>query len=359
MPPSCHAQRRSRVPRGVISATRLDGCVLEACEPSGRGRSRFGLVNVPVKLYSATEDHDVSLHQVHDDRRRAHPVPAHLRDRRQGRASTSTSPRPTTTASARSSSPTTTSQSLPGRAQPRDRGRRVRAERPDRPDHVRPQLLPRARLDVVEGVRAAAPRPSSRPTAPRSCSSRCGRRRRLAALRVRGDVLVRADAALGATRCARRDFPSLDEAVKISAKELDLSKQLVESLVVGLRARAVRRRVPGGAAHAHRRRSSSRATPSTRRRPSASSPKRRRAARSSTSWRRCASRSRRSARAAARRRVRVVEGGGHGEEGRGRPARRSRPRRRAPRSRRPRRRRRRPDTRRRARQGAALRRRGT
>ncbi|NNC10377.1 Ku protein [Planctomonas sp. JC2975] len=26
----------------------------------------FGLVNVPVKIYSATEDHDVSLHQVHD-----------------------------------------------------------------------------------------------------------------------------------------------------------------------------------------------------------------------------------------------------------------------------------------------------
>lgn len=26
----------------------------------------FGLVNVPVKLYSATEDHDVGLHQVHD-----------------------------------------------------------------------------------------------------------------------------------------------------------------------------------------------------------------------------------------------------------------------------------------------------
>lgn len=26
----------------------------------------FGLVNVPVKLYSATEDHDISLHQVHD-----------------------------------------------------------------------------------------------------------------------------------------------------------------------------------------------------------------------------------------------------------------------------------------------------
>jgi DNA end-binding protein Ku len=31
-----------------------------------KGAITFGLVNVPVKLYAATEDHDVSLHQVHD-----------------------------------------------------------------------------------------------------------------------------------------------------------------------------------------------------------------------------------------------------------------------------------------------------
>src|SRR5690625_7648659 len=30
------------------------------------GSIAFGLVNVPVKLYSATESHDVSIHQVHD-----------------------------------------------------------------------------------------------------------------------------------------------------------------------------------------------------------------------------------------------------------------------------------------------------
>jgi DNA end-binding protein Ku len=31
-----------------------------------KGAITFGLVNVPVKLYSATEDHDLPLHQVHD-----------------------------------------------------------------------------------------------------------------------------------------------------------------------------------------------------------------------------------------------------------------------------------------------------
>ncbi len=32
-----------------------------------KGAITFGLVNVPIKVYSATEDHDVSLHQVHDE----------------------------------------------------------------------------------------------------------------------------------------------------------------------------------------------------------------------------------------------------------------------------------------------------
>src|SRR4051794_31724437 len=32
-----------------------------------KGSLSFGLVNVPVKLYAATESHDVSLHQVHDE----------------------------------------------------------------------------------------------------------------------------------------------------------------------------------------------------------------------------------------------------------------------------------------------------
>ena len=30
-----------------------------------KGAVSFGLVNVPVKLYSATEDHDISFRQVH------------------------------------------------------------------------------------------------------------------------------------------------------------------------------------------------------------------------------------------------------------------------------------------------------
>ncbi|WP_374946738.1 Ku protein [Agreia sp.] len=32
-----------------------------------KGAVTFGLVNVPVKVYAATEDHDIALHQVHDE----------------------------------------------------------------------------------------------------------------------------------------------------------------------------------------------------------------------------------------------------------------------------------------------------
>ena len=30
-----------------------------------KGSIAFGLVNVPVKVYTATEDHDIRFHQVH------------------------------------------------------------------------------------------------------------------------------------------------------------------------------------------------------------------------------------------------------------------------------------------------------
>ena len=41
--------------------------VLGVMRAMWKGSIAFGLVNVPVKLYSATESHDVQLHQVHDE----------------------------------------------------------------------------------------------------------------------------------------------------------------------------------------------------------------------------------------------------------------------------------------------------
>ena len=39
-----------------------------------RGAISFGLVNVPVKLYSAVSKKTVRFNQLHDDGRRAHPA---------------------------------------------------------------------------------------------------------------------------------------------------------------------------------------------------------------------------------------------------------------------------------------------
>ena len=71
-------------------------------------------------------------------------------------------------------------------------------------------------------------RRSSRPTAPRSCGSRCVRRpgsRRCAS----AATCSCCRRCCGPTRCARPRSPSLDEPVRISAKELELSASLVES----------------------------------------------------------------------------------------------------------------------------------
>ena len=110
---------------------------------------------------------------------------------------------------------------------------------------------------------------------------------RLAALRVRGDVLV-LQTLLWADEVREAAFPALDEPVRISAKELELSASLVESFASGLRSRASSRTSTRTSCAPSSRRSSRRATRSTPPRPSASRRKRPRAARSSTSWRRCA-----------------------------------------------------------------------
>src|SRR5690606_23361239 len=61
------AQVRRRGPvQGETWARGALGAHYRGMRAVWKGAVTFGLVNVPVKLYSATEDHDVPLHQVHD-----------------------------------------------------------------------------------------------------------------------------------------------------------------------------------------------------------------------------------------------------------------------------------------------------
>ena len=50
---------------GEAAPTRLAGTPYWVMRSIWKGSIAFGLVNVPVKVYSATEDHDIKFHQVH------------------------------------------------------------------------------------------------------------------------------------------------------------------------------------------------------------------------------------------------------------------------------------------------------
>ena len=191
-----------------------------------KGALTFGLVNVPVKVYSAIEDHDVPLHQVHAADAAASGI--------SGSASwtvrscrTPTSTRPTTTASAPW---VLTAEDLA--ALPSERSREIEVvefvpsdqidlltlDRPYylEPDSSSPKAYVLLRQTLERTDRTAVVRFSLR------------QKTRLAALRVRGDVLV-LQTLLWADEVRQASFAALDEPVKISDKELELSASLVES----------------------------------------------------------------------------------------------------------------------------------
>ena len=155
-----------------------------------KGAVSFGLVSVPVKLYSATESHDISFRQVHakdggrikyqrvcciDGEEVAYADIAKGYETEDGEMVILTDD---------------DMAELPVEQQPRDRGREVRAERADRPDAVREVLLPRAREDRRQALRAAAPGAQGRRPDGRGDRRRCATGCRIAVLRVRDDVIV-------------------------------------------------------------------------------------------------------------------------------------------------------------------------
>ena len=112
-------------------------------------------MNVPVKVYSATEDHDVKFHQVHakDNGRirykRVCEVCGEVVEYRDIAKAYESDDGQTVII-------TDEDIATPARgAQPRDRGAGVRSGERDRPDDVRPQLLPRTRGQVDEILCAA------------------------------------------------------------------------------------------------------------------------------------------------------------------------------------------------------------
>jgi DNA end-binding protein Ku len=191
-----------------------------------KGALTFGLVNVPVKVYSATEDHDVPLHQVHNK------DGGRIRYQRICEIDGEVVPYADIDKAYDDGERTVVLTKDDLDSLPAERSREidvvefVPSEQVDlltldrayylEPDSASPKAYVLLRRTLEQTDRTAIVRFSLR------------QKTRLAALRVRGDVLV-LQTLLWADEVREASFPALDETVRISAKELELSASLVES----------------------------------------------------------------------------------------------------------------------------------
>jgi DNA end-binding protein Ku len=191
-----------------------------------KGAVSFGLVNVPVKVYSATEDHDVSLHQVH------HVDGGRIRYQRVCEIDGEVVPYSDIDRAYDDGDRTVVLTKEDLASLPAEKSREITVvefvptEQVDpitfdkayylEPDSASPKAYVLLRQTLEQTDRTAIVQFSLR------------QKTRLAALRVRDDVLV-LQTLLWADEVRAAEFPSLDESVAISDKEMQLSAALVES----------------------------------------------------------------------------------------------------------------------------------
>jgi DNA end-binding protein Ku len=192
-----------------------------------KGAVTFGLVNVPVKLYSATEDHDVSLHQVHDADggriryQRVCEIDGKVVEYKNIDKAYDDGERTVII----------TDEDL--KSLPAERSREIEVVEFVPTEQIDPIMFDRSYFEPDSASsKAYVLLRRTLESTDRTAIVRMALRQktRLAALRVYGDVLM-VQTLLWSDEVRAADFPSLEDPVKISDKELDLSKQLVESLV--------------------------------------------------------------------------------------------------------------------------------
>lgn len=191
-----------------------------------KGAITFGLVNVPVKVYGATEDHDVALHQVHakDGGRIRYKRVCELDGEEVEYADI---------AKAFDDGDKTVVLSDADMASlPAERSREI--------DVV--EFVPNEQIDPIMFEKAYYLEPDSRSVKAYALLRRTleetdrtaivqfalRQKTRLGALRVRGDVIM-LQGLLWDDEVREARFPSLDEKVTITAKELEMSEALVKS----------------------------------------------------------------------------------------------------------------------------------
>ena len=192
-----------------------------------KGAISFGLVNVPVKLYSATEDHDLSLHQVHDAdggriryQRRCEVCDkvvdyAHI-DKAYDDGNTTV---------------VLTDDDL--KSLPEERSREIEVVEFVPSAQIDPIMLDRSYFLEPDktGVKAYALLRRALADTDRTAIVQFSLRQktRLGALRVRDKVLM-LQSLLWDDEVREADFPSVKEDVRVSAKEADMASSLVENM---------------------------------------------------------------------------------------------------------------------------------
>ena len=191
-----------------------------------KGAVTFGLVNVPVKVYSATEDHDISLHQVHDK------DGGRIKYQRRCEVCGKIVAFADIDKAYDDGDETVILTDDDLSALPEERSREI--------DVV--EFVPNDQLDPIMFERSYFLEPDSKSfkayallrrtleDADRTAIVQFALRQktRLGALRVRGDVLM-LQSLLWDDEVREATFPALDEKVRISAKELEMSRSLVKS----------------------------------------------------------------------------------------------------------------------------------
>lgn len=191
-----------------------------------KGAITFGLVNVPVKVYSATEDHDVSLHQVHaaDGGR--------IRYKRVCELDGNVVEYSDIAKAFDDGDRTVVLTDDDIASLPAEKSREI--------DVV--EFVPSDQVDSIMFEKSYYLEPDSKSVKAYALLRRTleetdrtaivqfalRQKTRLGALRVRGDVLM-LQALLWDDEVREAQFPALDEKVTISAKELEMSQALVKS----------------------------------------------------------------------------------------------------------------------------------
>ena len=191
-----------------------------------KGALTFGLVNVPVKVYSATEDHDVSLHQVHEKdggriryQRTCEVCGETVAYADIDRAYVEEGQTVVLTKDDLAALPSEKSREIDVvEFVPSDQVDLLTLDKPYylEPDSKSAKAYVLLRKTLEQTDRTAIVRFTLR------------QKTRLAALRVRGKVLV-LQTLLWADEVREAEFPALDEDVRISKKELEMSAALVDS----------------------------------------------------------------------------------------------------------------------------------